>query len=562
MNLSQALSSSVKVAVRVRPFNKREKKAHSKCIIRMQDHSTFIIPPEHVDLPEEQQSISQFTFDYSFWSLETDLQDVKTPFVDQADVFNQLGTIVIDNAYQGYNCAVLAYGQTGSGKSHTQMGGNTPETEGLIPRICRALFQKKAEEKTSSNVRYTIDISYFEIYAEQINDLLSVNKKKTNLNVREHPKTGPYVDGLNKFAVETYDELYDWMMKGNKVRATAATNMNDRSSRSHSIFIVTFTQHFTSSTGKKASMISKINMVDLAGSERVKDSGVEGVHLKEAININKSLTTLGRVISALAKMSTNKKKKALSTPVHVPFRDSVLTWILKDSLGGNSKTVMIATISPAAINYEESMSTLLYASHAKEIVNEVTVNADNNDKLIQDMRNDIKLLQDQMKSLLLAGLLTEEDRQRFAEYQARISQDQGLLNQLSETYEQRLERTHKEHASIMSTQRQRIRKLSDDMVDNVVNMKQPYLLNVSNDIHFSKELINYLAIGEVDGVTISPALQCKLVYDGSVTKLHPTSPNAKLFVNNIWIVNECVLEDGDRIHADEHDESFKYKHRL
>ena len=563
MNISQALASSVKVAVRVRPFNKREKKAKSRCIVKMYDNATFIVPPEHLDLPPEKQNVSQFTFDYSFWSLDKDVKDDvdinndHCPFVDQVDVFNNLGKLVLDNAYQGYNCAVLAYGQTGSGKTHSQMGGNTPETEGLVPRICRALFQKR-ERDTSPSVRFTVDITYLEIYAEQINDLLSANKSKTDLRVREHPKTGPYVENLSKFAVDSYDELYDWMMRGNAMRATAATNMNDRSSRSHSIFTITFTQHFTASNGtKRGSMVSKINMVDLAGSERVKDSGVTGVHLKEAININRSLTTLGRVISALATSSANKKGGQTSQNVHVPFRDSVLTWILKDSLGGNSKTVMIATISPAAINYEESLSTLLYASHAKEIVNEVTVNADVNDRLVKDMQNDIRDLRERMSAMLKSGLLNDDDRRVFDEYQNRLLQSEQLVAQFSEPWEDRLIKTKELYVATIQHNKSRLLTLSST---SLPSLRPPCLIDISPTHSVHRDLLTYLQPGTAtDGTALAEGMMCIFNCDDdhNVVLTKYDEECEILINNNASFTDEYMLKHNDTIRFKEY--MFKFK---
>ncbi|KAL2305718.1 hypothetical protein Nmel_003605, partial [Mimus melanotis] len=229
--------------------------------------------------------------------------------------------------------------------------------------------------------------SYLEIYNERVRDLLRRKSSKTNnLRIREHPKEGPYVEDLSKHLVQNYADVEELMDAGNINRTTAATGMNDVSSRSHAIFTINFTQAKFDSE-MPCETVSKIHLVDLAGSERADATGATGVRLKEGGNINKSLVTLGNVISALATNPLSKKKQ-----VFVPYRDSVLTWLLKDSLGGNSKTIMIATISPADVNYGETLSTLRYANRAKNIINKPTINEDPNVKLIRELRAEIARL--------------------------------------------------------------------------------------------------------------------------------------------------------------------------
>uniref|UniRef100_A0A8C5I1Z9 Kinesin-like protein n=1 Tax=Gouania willdenowi TaxID=441366 RepID=A0A8C5I1Z9_GOUWI len=323
-------------------------------------------------------------------------------------IFEDIGHDVLKAAFEGFNVCIFAYGQSGSGKSYTMMGHK--EDQGLIPRVCEGLFLETSRGKTDAPLvpilfHFCI-ISYLEIYNEHVLDLLKTRSPFTvggRLRVREHPKDGPYVENLSKIAVNNYNELKDLIAVGDNNRTTASTDMNDVSSRSHAIFTIMLTQ-----------VLSKINLVDLAGSERVDSSQTKGSRLKEGANINKSLVTLGSVISALAlKMyvfcvvvpilskqcspsgvsadmsvgvqSTKKKQ------LYIPYRNSVLTWLLKDSLGGNAMTTMIATISPADLNYMETLTTLRYASRVKNIQNSPTVNEDGSMKTSQLQAEVLKL---------------------------------------------------------------------------------------------------------------------------------------------------------------------------
>eukprot|EP00045_Choanoeca_perplexa_P007113 m.62822 g.62822 ORF g.62822 m.62822 type:complete len:801 (-) comp13936_c0_seq1:117-2519(-) len=377
-----AEAGAVRVAVRVRPMNSREIKMNAKLIVGMKGTQTTLSNP-HATGGDD---IKRFTFDHSYCSF--DREDPN--YTDQDQVFKDLGHDVLQSAFDGFNACVFAYGQTGSGKSYTMMGYG--EDIGLIPRICETLFDR-CDEEADSTTTYTVEVSYLEIYNEKVKDLLvdAKTNAKTNLRVREHPKTGPFVDGLSTHAVGDFDSIDALMEQGNANRTTAATNMNDTSSRSHAVFTILFKQaSFVS--GIPSEKTSKINLVDLAGSERTSSTGATGVRLKEGGNINKSLTTLGLCISALADRSSSSKKKGS----FIPYRDSVLTWLLKDSLGGNSKTIMVAAISPADVNYGETLSTLHYANRAKNIVNKPTVNEDENVRLIRELRGEV----DRLKSLL------------------------------------------------------------------------------------------------------------------------------------------------------------------
>ncbi|KFR00154.1 Kinesin-like KIF1B [Opisthocomus hoazin] len=383
--------ASVKVAVRVRPFNSRETSKESKCIIQMQGNSTSIINPKN---PKE--APKSFSFDYSYWS-HTSPED--PCFASQSRVYNDIGKEMLLHAFEGYNVCIFAYGQTGAGKSYTMMGKQEESQAGIIPQLCEELFEK-INDNSNEEMSYSVEVSYMEIYCERVRDLLNP-KNKGNLRVREHPLLGPYVEDLSKLAVTSYTDIADLMDAGNKARTVAATNMNETSSRSHAVFTIVFTQkkHDTE-TDLSTEKVSKISLVDLAGSERADSTGAKGTRLKEGANINKSLTTLGKVISALAEVSKKKKKTDF-----IPYRDSVLTWLLRENLGGNSRTAMVAALSPADINYDETLSTLRYADRAKQIKCNAVINEDPNAKLVRELKEEVTRLKDLLRAQGLGDII-------------------------------------------------------------------------------------------------------------------------------------------------------------
>ncbi|XP_076850635.1 kinesin-like protein KIF1C [Brachyhypopomus gauderio] len=387
------MAASVKVAVRVRPFSSRETSREAKCVIQMQGRTTCIINPK-----QPKDAAKNFTFDYSYWSHTT---DEDPDFVSQRQVYLDIGEEMLLHAFEGYNVCIFAYGQTGAGKSYTMMGKQEPNQQGIIPQMCEELF-KRTSDSVDPDLSYSVEVSYMEIYCERVRDLLNP-KSVGPLRVREHPIMGPYVQDLSKHAVTSYSDITHLMYSGNKARTVAATNMNETSSRSHAVFTIIFTQrrhdHLTTLSTEK---VSKISLVDLAGSERPDSSGAKGMRLKEGANINKSLTTLGKVISALADAQSNKKRKS----EFIPYRDSVLTWLLKENLGGNSRTAMIAALSPADISYEETLSTLRYADRAKQIRCNAIINEDPNARLIRQLKQEVQRLRELLLTQGLKQLLT------------------------------------------------------------------------------------------------------------------------------------------------------------
>ncbi|XP_078791281.1 kinesin-like protein KIF1A isoform X8 [Oryzias latipes] len=379
--------ASVKVAVRVRPFNSREIGKESKCIIQMSGNTTTILNPKQ---PKENKS---FNFDFSYWS-HTTPEDLN--YASQMQVYKDIGEEMLLHAFEGYNVCIFAYGQTGAGKSYTMMGRQEKDQEGIIPLMCEDLFTKINDSNNDNNMSYSVEVSYMEIYCERVRDLLNP-KNKGNLRVREHPLLGPYVEDLSKLAVTSYNDIQDLMDSGNKARTVAATNMNETSSRSHAVFNIIFTQKkYDMETDNTSEKVSKISLVDLAGSERADSTGAKGTRLKEGANINKSLTTLGKVISALAEVDSapNKNKKKKKVESFIPYRDSVLTWLLRENLGGNSRTAMVAALSPADINYDETLSTLRYADRAKQIRCNAVINEDPNNRLVRELKEEVARLKD------------------------------------------------------------------------------------------------------------------------------------------------------------------------
>jgi hypothetical protein len=293
---------------------------------------------------------------------------------------------VLNNAYAGFNTSLFAYGQTGSGKSFSMVGYGC--NKGIVPQSFDELFRYTLAD-TDPNVVHKIEFSMLEIYMEQVADLVSNNKVKGGLKVRQNPKLGRFfADGLSRTPVTSFEEIEATMDRGTSNRTVAATQMNATSSRAHTVMTLIYDQVITDpATGAKKTRTSEINLIDLAGSERAESTGATGDRLKEGAQINKSLSALGNVISALA-----AGKKA-------PFRDSVLTKLLQNALGGNSKTIMIAALSPADINYEETLGTLRYADRAKQIKNKAAVNESATDKLIRELKEE----NEKIKALLAGG---------------------------------------------------------------------------------------------------------------------------------------------------------------
>uniref|UniRef100_A0A8B9T0K8 Kinesin family member 16B n=1 Tax=Anas platyrhynchos TaxID=8839 RepID=A0A8B9T0K8_ANAPL len=406
-------------------FTFREKDLNAKFIISMEKNKTTIT---NLKIPEGgtgdtgRERTKTFTYDFSYFSA-----DSKSPsFVCQ---------------------------ETGDA--------------GLIPRICEGLFSKISEKTKRNEASFRTEVSYLEIYNERVRDLLRRKSSKTNnLRIREHPKEGPYVEDLSKHLVQNYADVEELMDAGNMNRTTAATGMNDVSSRSHAIFTINFTQAKFDSE-MPCETVSKIHLVDLAGSERADATGATGVRLKEGGNINKSLDATNPL---------SKKKQ-----VFVPYRDSVLTWLLKDSLGGNSKTIMIATISPADVNYGETLSTLRYANRAKNIINKPTINEDPNVKLIRELRAEIARL----KALLAQGnQIALLDSPTALSMEEKLQQNEARVQELTKEWTNKWNET------------QNILKLAlrKEGIGVVLDSELPHLIGIDDDLLSTGIILYHLKV--------------------------------------------------------------------
>ncbi|NXD79822.1 KI13A protein, partial [Halcyon senegalensis] len=460
-------------------------------------------------------------------------------FLGQEMVFKCLGEGILEKAFQGYNACIFAYGQTGSGKSFSMMGN--AEQLGLIPRLCCALFQRISVEENESHT-FKVEVSYMEIYNEKVRDLLDPKGSRQSLKVREHKVLGPYVDGLSQLAVTNFEDIESLMSEGNKSRTVAATNMNEESSRSHAVFNIIVTQTlYDLHSGNSGEKVSKVSLVDLAGSERVSKTGAAGERLKEGSNINKSLSTLGLVISSLADQAAGKGKNKF-----VPYRDSVLTWLLKDNLGGNSQTAMIATISPAADNYEETLSTLRYADRAKRIVNHAVVNEDPNARVIRELREEVEKLKEQ---------LSQAEAMKAPELKEKLEESEKLIKELTVTWEEKLRKTEE----IAQERQRQLESMGISLESSGIKVGDDkcYLVNLNADPALNELLVYYLKdhtrVGadtsqdiQLFGIGIQPEhCEIDIALDGEVT-LTPKE-NARSCVNGALVCSVTQLWHGDRI---------------
>uniref|UniRef100_A0A672HQC6 Kinesin family member 13Bb n=1 Tax=Salarias fasciatus TaxID=181472 RepID=A0A672HQC6_SALFA len=477
-----------------------------------------------------------FAYDYCFWSMD---ESEKEKFAGQDVVFQCLGESLLDNAFLGYNACIFAYGQTGSGKSYTMMG--SAEQPGLIPRLCSSLFSR-AQQEAREGESFTVEVSYMEIYNEKVRDLLDPKGSRQALRVREHKVFGPYVDGLSRLAVACYKDIESLMSEGNKSRTVAATNMNEESSRSHAVFNVILTHTLMDlQSGTSGEKVSKLSLVDLAGSERAAKTGAAGERLKEGSNINKSLSTLGLVISALADQGAGKNKSKF-----VPYRDSVLTWLLKDSLGGNSRTAMVATVSPAADNYEETLSTLRYADRAKSIVNHAVVNEDPNARIIRELREEVEKLRDQ---------LTEAESMKATELKERLEESEKLIQEMTVTWEEKLRKTE----AVAQERQRQLESLGISLQSSGIRVVDDkcFLVNLNADPALNELLVYYLKehtrVGSAKSQDIQlcgmaiQAEHCVIdVTENSGVVLTPHR-NARTCVNGSTVTSPVQLHHGDRI---------------
>lgn len=368
-------SESVKVVVRCRPLNKKEESnGPAGGIVQMDLRLGQVILRNPRAAASEPQKT--FTFDAVY--------DANS---EQRDLYDESVRPLVESVLAGFNGTIFAYGQTGTGKTYTMQGVWTdPEKRGVIPNAFDHIFTHIS--RSQSDKQYLVQASYLEIYLEEIRDLLDPKHGSSRaLELRESPESGVYVRDLTSCVCKSIKEIEDVMNIGNQARAVGATDMNEHSSRSHALFVITVECSQPGPDGRKHIRVGRLNLVDLAGSERQTKTGVQGERLKEAAKINLSLSALGNVISALADGRSG----------HVPYRDSKLTRLLQDSLGGNAKTAMVATLGPAPQHYEETLTTLRYANRAKNIQNQPRVNEDPKDALLREFQREIARLRAQLK---------------------------------------------------------------------------------------------------------------------------------------------------------------------
>ncbi|XP_062971229.1 kinesin-like protein KIF14 [Cynocephalus volans] len=539
-DLLKVENSQVTVAVRVRPFTKREKIEKASQVVFMNAEEITV---EHPDMKQ----IYKFIYDVSLWSFD----ECHPHYASQTTVYETLAAPLLDSAFEGYNTCLFAYGQTGSGKSYTMMGFS--EEPGIIPRFCEDLFAQVAQ-KQSQELNYHLEMSFFEVYNEKIHDLLVCKgengQRKQPLRVREHPISGPYVEALSMNVVSSYSDIQSWLELGNKQRATAATGMNDKSSRSHSVFTLVMTQtktEFVEGEEHDHRITSRINLIDLAGSERCSRAHTSGDRLKEGVSINKSLLTLGKVISALSEQANGKR-------VFIPYRESVLTWLLKESLGGNSKTTMIATISPAASNIEETLSTLRYANQARLIVNIAKVNEDMNAKLIRELKAEIeKLKAAQRNSRNIDPERYRLYRQEITSLRMKLHQQEKDMAEMQRVWKEKFEQAEKRKL-------QETKELQKAGITFQMDNHLPNLVNLNEDPQLSEMLLYMIKEGtttvgkykpnsghdiQLSGVLIADD-HCTIKNFGGTVSIVPVG-EAKTYVNGKHILESTVLHHGDRV---------------
>ncbi|GAA6093065.1 kinesin-like protein KIF3A [Tachysurus ichikawai] len=365
------VNDNVKVVVRCRPLNQKEKMMGHKQSVTVDEIRGTITVNKFETSNEPPKT---FTFDTVF-----------SPDSKQLDVYNLTARPIIDSVLEGYNGTIFAYGQTGTGKTFTMEGVRAvPELRGIIPNSFAHIFGHIA--KAEGDTTFLVRVSYLEIYNEEVRDLLGKDQMQ-RLEVKERPDVGVYIKDLSGYVVKNADDMDRIMTLGHKNRSVGATNMNEHSSRSHAIFTITIECSEKGVDGNQHVHMGKLHLVDLAGSERQGKTGATGQRLKEATKINLSLSTLGNVISALVDGKST----------HVPYRNSKLTRLLQDSLGGNSKTMMCANIGPADYNYDETISTLRYANRAKNIKNKARINEDPKDALLRQFQKEIEDLRKKLE---------------------------------------------------------------------------------------------------------------------------------------------------------------------
>lgn len=449
-------SETVKVVVRCRPLSTKEINEQNECIteVDMKAHTIAVCNPANV------KEVKNFTFDYTYGWKAT-----------QEQIFNETAKPILESVMQGYNGTIFAYGQTGTGKTYTMEGRDTDADKGIIPRAIEWIF---SNIKNYTNQQFLVRGSFVEIYNEEVRDLLSKNTK-AKLNVREKDKVF-YLEDVTIYQAENAQKMIDMQKTGRVNRATGATKMNPGSSRSHSIFSIIVEASSIDDKNETHYRVGKLNLVDLAGSERQSKTETTGERFKEATKINLSLTILGSVINKLVSGKTQ----------YIPYRDSKLTMLLQDSLGGNTKTVMIANVGPADYNYDETLNTLWYASHAKKIKNKPRINEDPKDALLREYQEQIELMKKQLLKLgkgdlvnkisgskgISGGLVVNEENQ-FKEVLENLEKEK---EEFKKEHEQEIEKVKEQKNLAEEEKKKLIEKLNKEVEENKKKKDESKLL--------------------------------------------------------------------------------------
>uniref|UniRef100_A0A672RJP8 Kinesin-like protein n=1 Tax=Sinocyclocheilus grahami TaxID=75366 RepID=A0A672RJP8_SINGR len=449
-------SESVKVVVRCRPMNEKERAANFQRVVSV-DVKFGQVAVRNPRSASSHEHPKVFTFDSVYdWNSK------------QMELYDETFRPLVDSVLFGFNGTIFAYGQTGTGKTFTMEGvRNDPDRRGVIPNSFEHIFTHISR---SQNQQYLVRASYLEIYQEEIRDLLSKDQSR-RLELKERPDTGVYVKDLSSFVTKSVREIEHVMNVGNQNRSVGATNMNEHSSRSHAIFVITIECSELGPDGENHIRVGKLNLVDLAGSERQTKTGAQGERLKEATKINLSLSALGNVISALVD----------GRSTHIPYRDSKLTRLLQDSLGGNARTVMVANIGPASYNLEETLTTLRYANRAKNIKNKPRVNEDPKDALLREFQEEIAHLKEQLEKK--SGRKRrkrrrreeeEDDEEEDDDEEEGMDADKNIVDYWHEQQE-KLEKERKaimEDHSLVAEEKQRLLKEKEKKMDDLRKEKE------------------------------------------------------------------------------------------
>lgn len=422
VNSKTSRNECVQVVVRCRPINTKEYSQGFQNVVEICPSRGVV----EIYSPKDDNKTNGKIFTYDA---------VYDCHASQKDIYDESVYPLVNSVLEGFNGTIFAYGQTGTGKTYTMEGTDIADNKGIIPRSFEQIFTHISR---TSNMQYLVRASYLEIYQEEIRDLLDTTPKK-RYELRESVDTGVYVKDLQSFVCKSVNEIEHVMSIGNQNRTIGATNMNEHSSRSHAIFIVTIEMSDVNSELKNQVRVGKLNLVDLAGSERQCKTGSSGTRLKEASKINLSLSALGNVISALVDGKGQ----------HIPYRDSKLTRLLQDSLGGNSKTLMVANIGPASYNYEESLTTLRYANRAKNIKNKPRINEDPKDALLRQYQEEIARLKSLLENAANSGSIISKKRKKKKDGVGDISSDE-------QTHEERIteeeESLNKQEKSLLNSE--------------------------------------------------------------------------------------------------------------